>query len=136
MGEQEIERQKKMKEEEEKRQRQAERMAKLKAEQEALREENERRLQAAASAAYQCAFVAMCAVEEAHARIQEVSTHLKKTKHVHVEPAFYQRLREELDDEEFVELLQQSPSAAANFGLSKHQFKELKQYAKFKGVVF
>ena len=69
-------------------------------------------------------------------RLIAVDHGIDKIANMTQEPAFYQRLREELDDEEFVDLLQQSSATAAHFGLSKLQFKELKEYSRFKGVVF
>jgi hypothetical protein len=52
------------------------------------------------------------------------------------QPTFYRRLREELNDEEFIELLQMPPSMATNFGLTKKQFHQLKEYCHYQGMVF
>ena len=66
--EQEAERQRNMKETDDKRRRQAERMAKMKAEQEALRQEQERAHQAATHSMRLCAFIALRAVAEIKVR--------------------------------------------------------------------
>jgi len=130
------ERQRKIKEEEERRQRQAARMAQLQAEEEAAREAEEEARQLAAEAAEIAAFCALAAAAEAKMRNAILQNELKKMKKITVEPAFYQRLREELDDEEFMELLAMTASHAEAFGLSKKQFHQLKDYARFKGIKF
>jgi hypothetical protein len=84
----------------------------------------------AAAVAWEAVFDARVAVEAAE-RAVDHAVHLKGAKN----PAFYERLQQELTEEEFQELLHCTPKMAANFGLSKMQFKELKKTAKVHGLL-
>eukprot|EP00935_MAST-01C_sp_MAST-1C-sp1_P001367 g1367.t1 len=60
---------------------------------------------------------------------------IEQCKALEVEPSFFRQLRQELSDEELVELLSSTPEQAKRFGLSKKKFKQLRDYCTYLKII-
>lgn len=75
------------------------------------------------------------AAVKAWAEYAKAQALIEQCKALEVEPSFFRQLRQELSDEELVELLSSTPEQAKRFGLSKKKFKQLRDYCTYLKII-